>query len=261
MRAIIAVALVLLIIPAAFAAEVKIKAVARDDNSKGVKSTIMRKPLAGDETSFNSTDDNGSLTFNEPDCDKGVMFRAVPVDDVTYLESQRWESCASGNEIVFTFAASKISVAALKILKGTQALNIPDMYKAASAELSTYADRGDWGAVAKLASQMSAQFRETGKMEEAAAVYGQISTYSTARVAIYQAPEHVDGIEAIFANTARGALVEDLQLTTAARASIARFQSTCGVEANGVANWATMGCLPGGKNYKLPSAVLIAPSF
>lgn len=260
MKAIIAAAMVLLIIPPSFAAEVKIKAVARDDSSKGVKSTIMRKPLAGDEASFNSTDDNGSLTFNEPDCDKGVMFRAVPIDDVTYLESRRWESCGNGNEIVFTFAASRISVAALKILRGTQAFSIPDMYKAPSAELSKYADQGDWGAVAKLASQMSAQFRETGKMEEAAA-YGQISTYSTARVAIYQGPERADGVEAIFADTAQGGTFENLQLTPTARASIARFQTACGLEANGVANWATMGCLPGGKDYKLPSAVLVAPSY
>ncbi|RUU06245.1 hypothetical protein EOD23_14295 [Mesorhizobium sp. USDA-HM6] len=131
---------------------------------------------------------------------------------------------------------------------------VPQGYEPLFMDLRKSVDDEQWGAVAKLSSQLAAQYRSAGRKDEAS-TFAEIALAGTASYAASRLPD---------ANKAPDILLQSdlglngqVLLSPDAKKAVANLQTSCGVATDGVVGWKTMGCLPGGDSYTLPNIATV----
>jgi hypothetical protein len=260
LRAAIASALVCLSIPALAAdvakksVEVKLKVHSSSETGVGVPALIFRKKLGAVEEDLGSTDENGDITVYDTDCLPTTGYRAHSTQPMVFPNGKpRWKPCLSGQTIEIAIKATGFSTATLDFLKDGAPSDwvVPANYKGAIAELLAAQAKGEWGVSAKLGSQLADQFRAAG-YDNQAAVFSELSLGATGIYAVEQS-ENSDVGTVILKAWKNG---NSSVLTDHSKLAVAELQTDCGVPSDGVAGWKTMGCLPGGRGYKLPLEII-----
>ncbi|ESX62626.1 hypothetical protein X760_04440 [Mesorhizobium sp. LSHC422A00] len=135
---------------------------------------------------------------------------------------------------------------------------VPQGYEPVFANLRTAVDEEQWGAAAKLSSQLADQYRSAGYRDEAS-TFAEIALAGTAGYATTQFPNADDhSVEALLKpKNPKAAFNSEILMSRYAKQAVAEFQTSCGLRTDGIVGWETMGCLPGGADYTLPSVATV----
>ncbi|WP_192181185.1 peptidoglycan-binding domain-containing protein [Mesorhizobium amorphae] len=227
----------------------------------GVPSHIYRKTAATEEQLITDTDDYGKATLSEKDCSADVQYRVQALALIRFPRSRiRWEPCRVTGQIVFLVASSGVSSNTENFLNGKipKGWAVPQGYEPVFGDLRKAVAEEQWGVAAKLSSQLADRYRSAGLKDEAS-TFAEIALAGTAVYATSQQPDGGSTIPDTFLqpkdpNATSGS---EVLLSPDAKKAVADFQSSCGLQTDGVVGWKTMGCLPGGSGYTLPSVATV----
>ncbi|TPN86427.1 hypothetical protein FJ987_09700 [Mesorhizobium sp. CU2] len=225
--------------------------------SVGVPAHIYRKTSTTTEQLATDTDDEGKATLSEAACSADVQYRVEALSLIRYPRGRiRWESCRVTGPIVFLLSSSGVSSRTSTFLEGKipDGWLVPQGYDVLFTDLRKSVDAKQWGAVAKLSSQLAAQYRSAGRKDEAS-TFAEIALAGTAGYAASHLPDENNVSDSLL-QFGFGANDEVL-LSPDAKKAVANLQTSCGLATDGVVGWKTMSCLPGGDGYTLPNVATV----
>jgi hypothetical protein len=225
----------------------------------GVPAHIYRKTSSTAEQLVTDTDDEGKATLSETTCSADVQYRVEALALIRYPRGRlRWESCRLTGQIVFLLSSSGVSSKTESFLSGKipDGWVVPEGYEPVFADLRKAVADEKWGVVAKLSSQLANQYRSAGRNDEAR-TFAEIALAGTAGYATSQLPGN-DVVHTLLEPQGfDGTPHSGTQLSPFAKKAVADFQTSCGLPTDGIVGWQTMGCLPGGSGYTLPSVAIV----
>jgi len=227
----------------------------------GVPSHIYRKTAATEEKLITDTDDDGKATLSETACSADVQYRVEALARIRFPKGRiRWESCRVTGQIVFLVSSSGVSANTESFLSGRipEGWVVPKNYEPVFGDLRKAVEAQQWGVATKLSSQLAYQYRSAGLKGEAS-TFAEIALAGTAVYASSQLPDDSKIIPDTFLKPKDSTATygDEVVLSGDAKKAVADFQSSCGLEADGVIGWKTMSCLPGGTGYTLPSVATV----
>ncbi|MER9564795.1 peptidoglycan-binding domain-containing protein [Mesorhizobium sp. M0571] len=225
----------------------------------GVPAHIYRKTATMPEQLATDTDDEGKATLPEAACSADVQYRAEALARIRFPRGRvRWESCRLAGPIVFKVSSSGVSSKTEDFLSGKipDGWVVPQDYEPVFVDLRKAIDEERWGVAAKLSSQLADRYRSAGLRNEAG-TFAEIALAGTAVYATSQLPDD-NALDALLKPKDPKATFEtETLLSPFAKKAVADFQSSCGLPTDGIVGWQTMGCLPGGAGYTLPSVATV----
>ncbi|RWD45894.1 MAG: hypothetical protein EOS36_32105 [Mesorhizobium sp.] len=223
----------------------------------GIPSHIYRKTSTTAEELATDTDGEGKATLSETTCSADVQYRVEALALIRYPRGRiKWESCRATGPIVFLLSSSGVSSRTSIFLDGKipNGWVVPQGYEPLFLDLRKSVDDEQWGTVAKLSSQLAAQYRSGGRKEEAS-TFAEIALAGTAGYAASRLPDE-SHIPDVLVQPDAG-LNGQVLLSPEAKKAVANLQTSCGLATDGVVGWKTMGCLPGGDGYTLPNIATV----
>jgi len=243
--------------PPAKRTTVSIAVTTSDESPVGVAAHIYRKVASSPEELVADTDDEGKATVSETACSPDVQYRAEAI--IPFPKTGlRWEPCRLTGQIVFVVSPSAVSKSTEGFLKGKipDGWVVPQGYEPVFVELRQAVASEQWGAAAKLSSKLADQYRSAGLRREANS-FVEIALAGAASYAASQLPGS-EVLDTLLKPKNPGATFDNgVRLSPLAKKAVANFQTSCGLQADGIVGSQTMHCLPGGEGYNLPSVATI----